>query len=165
MAMCIPVLQVLMLHVTCNAVDCPWPLEENVTLNEAIAMEKDQWTIVPQTFFRNKLFAVSSVYYGLLPMILPWACRPLPHGEVKICTWRVPMRWAIRAAASMLLLLTSFGYLMMALWYEYLDFHAYTSRRPDQGEHSSLLKGEVPAQSKNSSPASARATPAPPAAK
>ena len=152
-------------HVTCNAVDCPWPLEENVALSEAIAKEKDQWTIVPQTFFRNKLLAVSSVYYGFLPMILPWACRPLPHGEVKICTWRFPMRWAIRAAASMLLLLASFGYLMMALWYEYLDYYAYVSRHPEQGEHSSLLKGEVPAQSKNSSPAYARATPAPPAAK
>lgn len=99
------------MHVTCSAVDCPWPLEEDYNVTHAILEDRDL-PIRPETFFRGRRFAANSLYYGVLPILLPWACRPLPNGVIKISTWNIPKRWLILAAASVLLLLASFGYLL-----------------------------------------------------
>tara|TARA_B100000795_G_scaffold269212_1_gene257953 strand:+ start:1384 stop:1887 length:504 start_codon:yes stop_codon:yes gene_type:complete len=138
------------MQVTCNAVDCPWPLEENWNLTVAISEDRDL-PIRPETFFRGRRFAANSLYYGVLPMLLPWACRPLPDGAIRISTWNLPKRWVIRAAASVLLLLASFGYLLAShrhetqildapapptIWYSYLDDDL------DNGT-ASFLTGEV----------------------
>ena len=137
MAMPILAAQALTMHVTCNAVVCPWPLEGGDDLAEKIREEAYSDHVQPMAIFLGKNFAINSLYYGLLPNILPWACRPLPKGEVRMVKWRFPIRWAILAAATLLLLLASFSYALVA--YRLETFYPTN----EQQTRPSLLKGEA----------------------
>ena len=48
------------MQVTCNAVDCPWPLEEDYNVTRAISEDRDL-PIRPETFFRGRRFAANSL--------------------------------------------------------------------------------------------------------